>query len=1487
MTTPVASSRAWSLALLILALLAVPWPAVAAENGSFVALPSVGLPVSGDVSQVAVNASGELFATVYGEGVYRSSDGGNSFTKLAPPNFGMTNDIPNKEMMTMIVNALGEPIIGCREVGAQPGQYLFRLDWQSRTWVAASIPTGKDISTDGYDPTGSQTITIGGVSIPKQRRFPRHLTLDDNGVLWAGWAYVPGLLRSFDNGSSFEYTAVPIATQGTRAGIGPGNVYSFNFNPRTGEYFYGTELIGFWHSTDGGATWLPIDPTGTTVIGTHQNDYSIGFNKDQEPIFANWGRSAQSPAGGDVFTALTRYGTELSASGGLLPWQFNKQNTFYQYDGGDAIMRILRVESVGYNFISAYSSNYYQNSVPGGGKQTVYLSKDGYDWVEADVDQPFVSPYCNSLCTDGTDVFVGGTGQVWKFVIDEQNHLPQVTLTPPGPASLGTPLSLAGSATDEDGEPVSLTWTARGPGQASFSSVTTSLTTVSFGVPGDYVVTLTADDGHRSASASTIVRVQNHAPTVQTPAAASVAGASFVDLSVLGEDLAAEGGEAGLTYTWFVTTAPPMAVVTFDAAGTNAAKVTRATINKTGSYTFQVVIQDSGGLQVTSSASVVVTQVVGAILVTPSEQLVANDGALRFGSQVNDQFGVALSPQPTVTWSVSGGGTIDASGNFTGDGVSVGSFVVTASSGPVSQTALLDLVSNEAPVFSSQPSASPATVTLPGTTDLRADAFDPDGIPGLGVSTVWTKVSGNGAVTFTTVSSSITRASFSLPGVYGLRVDASDGISTTSAPITIVVDPDPTIPITVTFQDGVDGYTSEVDLSITTQSQAAYNGMNGNTFRSSTLYVQDTAATGGFTGEGLLRFDNLALPPGAKVLSASLTVNVSTYSAGYAITGRYLNSFWNQAAPQYKIGWINRDTNLLWSTPGARGEGTDLVAGSSFSISGFSLASNQVKTVALDPAVVRGWVNDPGSNHGILLRSNTGTSGTVTSSFDTNVARRPKLSVVYESAIAQTATATPALVLGSTTALHVLGTSFPDEGGEPSLTYTWSVAPGSPSALVRFSENGTNAAKDTIATFSGVGSYGLRVTITDANGVSVVSGVDVLVAATPSLVTLSPTNVTTSSTQAVSFSASVIDQFGAAILPPPAVTWAVSGGGSIDAGGLFTPDGISTGLFEVSASTAERSSSTYVTVIQNAAPLIEGVTALPSNVALPSGTTLTAVAGDPDAFPGTGLVYTWSLQSGPAAVTFTPNGSASAASTAAAFTVAGTYVLHVVVSDGISTTGSDVTVTVAPDPATPVTVSFQQGVNGYTGGVDVTITTQSRASWNNQNGNLFRSAQLYVQDTSNVSSGFNGKGLIRFNQLGIPSNAVVTNAALTLTFATYSPNFSATGRYILTSWDPFAPQYKLGWVNRDATHVWAVQGAAGEGSDLVSSLSFLVSTATTGGNQVRTVNLDTGVVQSWVSNPANNQGILLTTSTGLTSQFSGATDTTVTKRPKLVVTYHL
>ena len=93
--------------------------------------------------------------------------------------------------------------------------------------------------------------------------------------------------------------------------------------------------------------------------------------------------------------------------------------------------------------------------------------------------------------------------------------------------------------------------------------------------------------------------------------------------------------------------------------------------------------------------------------------------------------------------------------------------------------------------------------------------------------------------------------------------------------------------------------------------------------------------------------------------------------------------------------------------------------------------------------------------------------------------------------VATAASATPSPVTGTTTALSVLGA---DDGGEASLTYTWA-ATSKPSGAAdpTYTANGSNAAKNTTATFSKAGSYTFQVTITDAGGLSTTSTVSVTV----------------------------------------------------------------------------------------------------------------------------------------------------------------------------------------------------------------------------------------------------------------------------------------------------------------------------------------------------------------------------------------------------------
>ena len=92
-----------------------------------------------------------------------------------------------------------------------------------------------------------------------------------------------------------------------------------------------------------------------------------------------------------------------------------------------------------------------------------------------------------------------------------------------------------------------------------------------------------------------------------------------------------------------------------------------------------------------STSAVVTVTVVGPVAqigVTPDNAAVAPGGTQQFAATAVDMLGHTLDPQPTFTWSVSGGGTIDDAGLFTADSSVGGPFNVIASSGGITGTAI-------------------------------------------------------------------------------------------------------------------------------------------------------------------------------------------------------------------------------------------------------------------------------------------------------------------------------------------------------------------------------------------------------------------------------------------------------------------------------------------------------------------------------------------------------------------------------------------------------------------------------------------------------------------------------------------------------------------------------------------------------------------------------------------------------------------------------
>jgi hypothetical protein len=173
-------------------------------------------------------------------------------------------------------------------------------------------------------------------------------------------------------------------------------------------------------------------------------------------------------------------------------------------------------------------------------------------------------------------------------------------------------------------------------------------------------------------------------------AAPSTVTARTTKLSVLGGD---DGGASGLTYTWSALSGPAGAPLpTYSINGNNAAQNTQVTFYKAGTYVLQATIEDATGKMVSSNVTVTVQQTLTSIAITPSNPNVADGGTQQFQATARDQFGAAMSKQPSWTWKLTSGvGTLSSSGLFTAPSSGTGTATVQASSGALTGSTSLNV----------------------------------------------------------------------------------------------------------------------------------------------------------------------------------------------------------------------------------------------------------------------------------------------------------------------------------------------------------------------------------------------------------------------------------------------------------------------------------------------------------------------------------------------------------------------------------------------------------------------------------------------------------------------------------------------------------------------------------------------------------------------------------------------------------------------------
>ncbi len=197
------------------------------------------------------------------------------------------------------------------------------------------------------------------------------------------------------------------------------------------------------------------------------------------------------------------------------------------------------------------------------------------------------------------------------------------------------------------------------------------------------------------------------------------------------------------------------------------------------------------------------------------------------------------------------------------------------------------------------------------------------------------------------------------------------------------------------------------------------------------------------------------------------------------------------------------------------------------------------------------------------------------------------------------------------------------------------------------------------------------------------------------------------------------------------------------------------------------------------------------------------------------------------------------------------------------------------------TVTFQNGVNAYSGAKDVSINTQY-AQYNGGNGILWRGDSELATYTTTGSGSYAVRYLVKFGGLSVPPGSTVVSASITLGFDYWDQGSgNITGFYLKNTWNP--DSNNIGWVHRDNSLDWSGAGASAAGIDTVAGKTFQVPALRTVGMQTITIPLDPAVVQTWIDSAGANQGIMLVNNNPGNIVRIVSTVGTKSKRPKLTI----
>ena len=431
-------------------------------------------------------------------------------------------------------------------------------------------------------------------------------------------------------------------------------------------------------------------------------------------------------------------------------------------------------------------------------------------------------------------------------------------------------VSLAGSVVYDvfPGTVDTVVWSkVSGPGNVTFSNPSNTLTAATFSQAGVYRLRLFASDSFLSGSNDLFVTVD--APPVVNAGQAmtnTFPGTIILPGSASDDGLPTNGT---LTVFWSKISGPGT-VVFGNATATNST----ATFSTNGMYGLRLTADDS---MATNRSDVTVIENLPPA-VNAGNNLLTNGLKATLNGSVNDDGlpGGFLSMQ----WSQTGGpGTITfGSASTTNTTVTVSQsgtyvLVLTAGDGAATNSSEVVVTFNLPPVVNAGPDQ---TVNF-GTTVMLAGTVTDDQMPYNILTNSWSELSGPGTVVFGDASATHTTATFSTNGVYVLKLTATDGASTNSSNVAVIVNQAPTVSVTA------DKYTVEMPDSVTLNGIVYDDGLPNGTLTCSWNQVggSGTAAFSNPAGTNTTVSFNAA---GTYILSLTANDSVATGSNNIILT---------------------------------------------------------------------------------------------------------------------------------------------------------------------------------------------------------------------------------------------------------------------------------------------------------------------------------------------------------------------------------------------------------------------------------------------------------------------------------------------------------------------------------------------------------------------------------------------------------------------------